>query len=833
MRVPKFIWVLMISLLLVINLGFPRDAIAQTAAIPVVEQTSGGSKLLEPNWEKLTFGNLPPIESSGGIPPMPEAKFKGLDWQAGQTPDEFLSLGSIDELGLQKLNIKDIEAITQQKLEQVQLPELPLIGKQSLSDLVKGIPGLEDFNVSEVLPIAQLIKENQTLLNQSFESISNLKIGEALAKVPKIQELKLETLIDPTKFGLKDIPGLPEAPLENFEGWENELIAQVPGLSRVPIAMAPGFPFSGMGGMMMRIDAVWSQAEGADQSSSPKLSMSGSKRHGFKVPCLEYDCAYGEFDDIENVGKSARGATEGQRWYSGKYQEVDGEGRNLGKAINGGKEPVGRFIEPFPLKVVLWEPDERTDTVTFAFFARFCWSTFGVKHCSPYFIGPIPFIKMKVNDLMLVGLLDTKTTQKSSIPTGASSNTTNSDPELQSLNAASKIPGFNCFQPTNAGENIIDMDGFATAIASVESLGSGGYGAIGVPTCDGSGNCGTALGAFQFMSYNPQAVSLIEARPGGGNWLKQVSKGYTPTQDEVMTYFPPMDQELAFRNSLTEYIEKAQTETDPTTGQTFTGNLERAAQMHYGGMNAQIDGTATDALGKLSIQNYGSKVGSAYADGGSTCPTPTTQTASAPGQQAEPGQQPSDPTSPSTGTKDLGKDSGKVSQVPQPAPSPGNSASPGAGSNPANPTASLSPSPTSTKSVPQRIYEAALQLKGMSTKMGPGGGKVACAWAVNKILVQAGFAPVGVNPNYVPSFVDSLRKGRGQKIALQNAILGDIIIAKGQEHIGICLTKGCTQVLSNSSKQQSFKWVSNAQFGGYYDASLNQPKLEEIYRLAK
>lgn len=83
-------------------------------------------------------------------------------------------------------------------------------------------------------------------------------------------------------------------------------------------------------------------------------------------------------------------------------------------------------------------------------------------------------------------------------------------------------------------------------------------------------------------------------------------------------------------------------------------------------------------------------------------------------------------------------------------------------------------------------------------------GSCACAYAVNLILRQAGFTPIGANTNYVPSVEADLKSGRGQLIPLNQAMPGDIVIDINQDHIGICASAQCSTAYSNSTSRHSF-----------------------------
>jgi hypothetical protein len=136
-----------------------------------------------------------------------------------------------------------------------------------------------------------------------------------------------------------------------------------------------------------------------------------------------------------------------------------------------------------------------------------------------------------------------------------------------------------------------------------------------------------------------------------------------------------------------------------------------------------------------------------------------------------------------------------------------------------NTNTAQSPAGSSAKGLGNQIAIATNNAAGMDTSAGPGGGNEACAWAVNRVLQKAGVAPLGDNPNYVPSVEAALRNGRGQAVSSAQAQAGDIIIAKDQRHIGICLNEGCTRVRSNSSSHAQFSWMSSRSFDGFTTTS--------------
>lgn len=94
---------------------------------------------------------------------------------------------------------------------------------------------------------------------------------------------------------------------------------------------------------------------------------------------------------------------------------------------------------------------------------------------------------------------------------------------------------------------------------------------------------------------------------------------------------------------------------------------------------------------------------------------------------------------------------------------------------------------------------------------------------VNKVVQKALNYQIGQNPLYVPSMVEALDGGIGQRLEQNQTKRGDLAIAKGTDyerglwHIGICANDRCTLVLSNSPFTSRFDWLSDINFEGAFD----------------
>lgn len=123
-------------------------------------------------------------------------------------------------------------------------------------------------------------------------------------------------------------------------------------------------------------------------------------------------------------------------------------------------------------------------------------------------------------------------------------------------------------------------------------------------------------------------------------------------------------------------------------------------------------------------------------------------------------------------------------------------------------------STASTGAASSRISSAANAYRGASTASGPGGGRLACAWAVNNVLRNAGVSTI--DGDTVVSMESVLQSGRGTPIDQSAAQPGDLVIEAGAGHVGICLNSGCSQVISNSSSRARFDWISSTSFSPSY-----------------
>lgn len=348
--------------------------------VPVIQDQMLGIK---PNWAEITLRSLPEILASGSFEaPADLIRELGYDpsrlWQAGQTADEYLLLGDFqDSFQLQRFSLADIATLVGLDWEVLRLADLALVGWQTIADLVQAIPDLADLPVREVQPIADLLQDQLDVP----QTIADVVQDEVLAEL-SLGELNLE------QYDLSAIPGLIDAPLETFQDWQQSVIDQIPGLADVPFANFPN-PIVEQGVVVGMVDVVFGAAEG-DRTNT----ISGSYVEGFNVPC-QTDCAHLEMSQPELV--------KGTQWISGKYQQVQG-GRGALASANGGLEPTGRHPFGNAFKVAVLETDEAAGTAETGLYFRMCVrNAFVDLGCTPYFIGPIPWLPIQEEGMLFLG----------------------------------------------------------------------------------------------------------------------------------------------------------------------------------------------------------------------------------------------------------------------------------------------------------------------------------------------------------------------------------------------------------------------------------------------
>jgi hypothetical protein len=370
---------------------------SQEQPTPTVNSSSLKYQLKSPDWSKISWSKLPALRDSGSITlPMDIVKKLGYDpsrvWNVGQKPESVVMLGDVEDFKISNLSLKKISAITSLN-QNLSLKDFGLVQWQTPESLLKAIPSLAQLNITQVKPLADLLSLSGGAGSGTISGI--------IQSNPLFGKMPLKSL-DLSKYQLSSIPGIESTPIGEFQNWQGSFIDQVPGLKDVPFSQMPA-PL-GVGSLQVGVaSVVFSKAEHGDSKVDAAQFISGSvnsKDATVAIACnTGAECPYLELSDLSG----SSGSLYGKRWASG-VQKVKGGFGILG-SVNGGKEPAGKLVYGSAFKVVLTSIDEAKGTANFGLYFRACAHVpFGGRTCTPYFIGPVPWIPVHENDLVIVGI---------------------------------------------------------------------------------------------------------------------------------------------------------------------------------------------------------------------------------------------------------------------------------------------------------------------------------------------------------------------------------------------------------------------------------------------
>lgn len=570
----------------------------------ITVQQVGEQQVAMPDIENWTFSSMPSIEGM-------------------ETPSKFLKLGSLSSLGAEEFTLGQTSAFLGVDVNQLTLDQLPLVGEQTLGNLVlgngvsAGVPFLDQYKIEEIPSLAQLLQQLPKF--QTIDLSQNL--GQFVADNPLAANMKLNEL---GNLQIGTIPNLGNTPLKDFVDWENFSLDSIPGLSDIPLSQFPNPLNLGSISIVARIDTVRGLAE-----ASWERTVTGSSEVGFQFPCNKSDentesCSHIELDDLENLGATVSSPFEGKAWINGQQQWVDG-GSGLLKMVamspvaKPGLEPTGRFPFGEFAKMVLWEVDETNDSAQFVLFLRYC----NAGGCTPYNIGPIPFMEYKRDAIIPIGSSLDNAPIGNRLPIQVERRLAQQQVRKQQPSVLDKTP-------TPIQETIITGEEVAGGISPlilaegiIEVL-SVGYSntqtvsAESLPVTCLENRCGKSLGKYYLHSTHPKVIENITLQSGGEKFLGDLIKPNYPAPTELEEFFPLSKQDEVVRLIIGEAANRAYNEIDSTTGKYFCGDrlVERTAQILAGGLVSAIDSEVTNADGSLTIQSFGQKVSSYYKSNG-------------------------------------------------------------------------------------------------------------------------------------------------------------------------------------------------------------------------
>ncbi|MDJ0571018.1 MAG: hypothetical protein QNJ53_18485 [Pleurocapsa sp. MO_192.B19] len=395
--------------------------------------------LKAPDFTSITFRSLGSFDQSGSISAVYDRYTDyslGRQWYKGDAIIDVLKLGDIDEsFGVGRFSLAEIVAKSGRRPQDVTLAQFGFIKHQTVASFIKANPALLERAIKDIPPIADAVNQvygyqgkallerptrvlidavksesiQQFSLNKNVKSIAEKAITSAQTEALKFDVAEFEmNNLDLNEYTLENVESVGDSFVEDYEAWKDEHLSEVAGLGDISFSDFPN-PVATTLAFISRVDTIWSDANGEIKRDH---SVSGSNVAGYAVPCQK-KCAHLELDDLENSGRDTRTFSEGRRWMLGNDPSnanicpeapwgVDGGEGILGN-LNCGKEPTGRNPFGSGFKVALWSVDETTDQAETAIFFRICYRGFPDLGCTPYFIGPIPFLPANRESWIILG----------------------------------------------------------------------------------------------------------------------------------------------------------------------------------------------------------------------------------------------------------------------------------------------------------------------------------------------------------------------------------------------------------------------------------------------
>ena len=346
----------------------PETLSASDLALPVdfplAELHINGQQAVIPDWRLVAFSDFPRFVADG--------RWGDAEWQAGDSIADVLTLGDVQQ-DLQ-LHLLTIQAISQKlgvpsnEMSAVSLDKFELLKRQTLRSLIQAVPSLLDESLEDVPPIKDLVLGVNPSLVTNRMTVENI-----LRQLPEYGDISLGYL-DLSQYTLDDLPGIEIVPFQAFASWQEVAIQEVPLLEYVSWWSFP---------KQVNLDGAIAITSVVTESGDSAVHADTVDNSSLQVQLDSFE------DDLVPL-----------TWSIGTTQ-AGGFGPGDRAQINEGQEPLGVTAFGGVFKIV---PHQATPTgFQSALYFRSCRSQGESVTCSPYGIGPIPFLPYEVGSNIFLG----------------------------------------------------------------------------------------------------------------------------------------------------------------------------------------------------------------------------------------------------------------------------------------------------------------------------------------------------------------------------------------------------------------------------------------------
>ncbi len=386
---------------------------ATAQSLPMSTQTIGNAQsVMIPDFTKISFENLPKIQVTAKLQQqlsqlLSPSALTNLAIGSFVSPDRYLTVGSLQSLGLEQMSLQVIASRAGVSLSNVSLGQLgELTSQQTINSLLQALPELRDRSLSQVQPILDLVTQKSGSANLSGE-MSALTVGQLVNTFPDLGNLSLSSLGDRlNSYSLESIAGFVQLPLGNIQGASGVVLSDLnaTGLGKLSLSQFPNAPALLPNVRFGMVDI----ALGNREKNRINPISGGVTESGFQAVGCDgnTDCPHIEVTDF------AGGYYTGKQWMTASQQVPDGYGFLGG--LFGNRGPAGNHPFGDAFRVTIESLDEASGTITLGLRFRWCQRSWFVNlGCTPYITPPLPLVVLQ---------------EKSAIPYAVPSNATVNTP---------------------------------------------------------------------------------------------------------------------------------------------------------------------------------------------------------------------------------------------------------------------------------------------------------------------------------------------------------------------------------------------------------------------
>ncbi|MEA5479915.1 hypothetical protein VB774_19995 [Pseudanabaena galeata UHCC 0370] len=376
-------------------IAFSNIDFATAQGLPLTTQPMGNAQsVMIPDFTQISFENLPKIQVTAQLQQqlsqlLSPSALTNLAIGSYVSPDRYLTVGSLQSLGLEQMSLQAIASRAGVSLSNVSLGQLgELTSQQTINSLLQSLPELRDRSLSQVQPFLDLVtqKSGSANLNRLSGEISGMTVGQLVNAFPELGNLSLSSLGDRlNSYSLESISGFAQLPLSNIQGASGVVLSDLnaTGLGKLSLSQFPNAPALLPNVRFGMVDI----ALGNREKNRINSISGGVTEAGFQAVGCDgnNDCPHIEVTDF------AGGYYNGKQWMTASQQVPDGYGFLGG--LFGNRGPAGNHPFGDAFRVTIESLDEASGTITLGLRFRWCQRSWFVDlGCTPYITPPLPLV---------------------------------------------------------------------------------------------------------------------------------------------------------------------------------------------------------------------------------------------------------------------------------------------------------------------------------------------------------------------------------------------------------------------------------------------------------